>query len=146
MAGWETKDVVVVVAAVISAAVSLAGPFINHFLSQRRYGPEKIWEVRRDVYGKITFDLNRGLDAWGELLLDGSPADREWGRRVYAGWDAIDDAIKTQMNNYLICSPAFSKLLSKLPNNEQYIEVGRPPNEDMLENDRGAVKAIHDEL
>jgi uncharacterized protein (UPF0262 family) len=144
MAAWDTKDIVVVCAAILSAAVSIMVSIINHVFSRRRYGPEKIRDLRREVYGKITFDLSRAVDWFGDALRDAAPEN--WRREVFTGFKAIKDATKTQRDNYLICSEGFSKVKSTLPSDWEYIETGRGPDEAAVEKDMEKVEAIRDRL
>src|SRR5580698_3020993 len=115
MASWETKDIVIVAVAVAGVVVNGGIALFNQFFSSRRYGREKIWDLRRAIYSKVTYELSRAVVLFDVILRDIGPGVPEWRRGVFAAWKHIDNACKTQRDNYLVCSKAFSNVMSTLP-------------------------------
>ena len=58
----EAKDIVVIVAATVSALVTIGVPVVNHFLSRQRYAQEKLWDIRREAYSKALSGLSQASE------------------------------------------------------------------------------------
>ena len=104
----EIKDVIVIVAALLSATVTIIVPVVNHFLSRRKYAHEKLWELRREAYSKIISNLS---DAVTQFDFSHAIGRSETANDPYRlGWSAFRRARGANQETYILCSDEFLRL------------------------------------
>jgi hypothetical protein len=103
----ETKDIIVVIVAVLSAGVTVSVPLVNHFLSRTKYADEKLWDLRRTAYSSIIFDLaetERHITLWVfKKDASDSPSFKD-------AYDAFERARNSMRASYVICSKDFREV------------------------------------
>jgi hypothetical protein len=109
MRGWETKDVIVVTVALLSAAVNVSVPIMNHIFSVRKYGREKIWETKKELYGSVVQDAFTAAAKLHSAAMD-SDTD-QFAANCSEAESAIDHAEETYHSNYIVWSKEFGELL-----------------------------------
>jgi hypothetical protein len=100
----DAKDVIVVVAAVLSAAVTISVPIVNHLLTRRKYASEKLWDLRRDIYSRVIFNISEAERHYTDWNLRSKGSSSDSGRKAM---DAFQRALDDLREGYVVCSPAF---------------------------------------
>jgi hypothetical protein len=124
----DTKDVIVVVAAVLSATVTICVPLVNHSLTRRRYASEKLWDVRKDMYSSLLSNISEAKQqASFAVSLNRSPSDEKQQADALEctqkALEAVDRAQEALRANYLLCSPRMRKIWADIHNQTGLIYV-----------------------
>lgn len=108
----ESKDIIVVTAALLSAAVTIGVPVINHFLSQRKYAADKLWDLRREAYSKIIAALSEAGSYFKIARATHESAMRDL--LEGKGWATYSLASNSVRENYVVCSNEFLTLYDEV--------------------------------
>jgi isopropylmalate/homocitrate/citramalate synthase len=112
MAIWETKDIIVVTAAVVGASVTVIVPVINHFLSRWRYGREKIWDLQREVCNEVLSEILNAITSLGCFITFSKEHAFDTMRQYLTNAQAaLSKAWSAQRRNCIVCSGPFQRRL-----------------------------------
>jgi hypothetical protein len=108
MAAWDTKDIIVVVGMALTVLTNGGLAFLNHRLGRAKYQHEKLWELRREAYSQILFDLAEAELHMGYAVM-GGPKEGIGNEdtNAWKGWNSFQNAIAGIRKNYIICSAPF---------------------------------------
>jgi hypothetical protein len=120
----ETKDIVVMAAAILSALVTITVPIINNVFSDRQYTREKTWDIKKDTYNKILLSLDSGSKQYGALGIFNLPEGQETDGSERA-YDTVKEGFKFYRDNHLICSDEVRELMTEVEKEDLFYL--RPP-------------------
>jgi hypothetical protein len=139
----EIKDAIVIVAALLSATVTIIVPVVNHYLSRKKYAHEKLWDLRREAYSKIISSLS---DAVTQFAFSHAIGRTDTPNDPYRlGTSALRRARSVYEEAYILCSDGFLRLFKEIEVNADRLVARSASNggqlSEILETGRGHLLA-----